>query len=401
MNEVIFSKVLLESKKKKEFVSSFRHKRYLFSEIQNSSKDYYIGIYGLRGIGKTVLLLQMYSQLDDSQSIYFSADSTYLSLFSLYDILKFLVNKKYKNIFIDEITYKKNWVQDIKTIFDEKNNTNIYFTSSSSIDIQKGADLSRRVLLYELKPASLREYINIKYDKDIPLISFKDLIDYDRRKKLFLKYIIYYDFYEEYLKFGGFLYSKDNDLLSYYKSLENVFKKILYSDFNNLRNVDPKLESDILNIFYLISSSSPFELSYSNLTKSLNSVSKNTLISIINDLEKINLIKQLKPCSFGYALVRSEYKLFLSLPFRYFFNSLLNKVPNVGSLREDFFVSSLSPDCYVKTGKIKSADFMKDNFIFEIGGKNKKNNQKANFIVSDDLDVKENKIPLFLFGFLY
>jgi hypothetical protein len=61
------------------------------------------------------------------------------------------------------------------------------------------------------------------------------------------------------------------------------------------------------------------------------------LISIINDLEKINLIKQLKPCSFCYALVRSEYKLFLSLPFRYFFNSLLNKVPNVGSLRENFF----------------------------------------------------------------
>jgi hypothetical protein len=44
---------------------------------------------------------------------------------------------------------------------------------------------------------------------------------------------------------------------------------------------------------------------------------------------------------------------------------------------------------------------MKDNFIFEISGKNKKNNQKENFIISDDLDVKENKIPLFLFGFLY
>lgn len=401
MDEIVFSKILLESKKKKESVSIFKHHRYLYSELLASSKNYYKGIFGLRGIGKTVLLLQMYSNEEDSESIYFSADATYLSLFSLYDILKFLINKKYKNIFIDEITYKQNWVQDIKTIFDEANQVNIVFTSSSSIDVQKGADLSRRVLFYKLKPASLREYINIKYNKDIPLISFNDLIDNNKRKELISKYSIYFDYYEEYLKYGGFLYSKDNDLISYYKSLESIFKKILYSDFNNLRSIDPKLETDILNIFYLISSSSPFELSYSNLTKSLNSISKNTLISIINDLEKINLIKQLKPCSSGYALIRSEHKLFLELPFRYFFNNLLNKVPNVGSLREDFFVSVTTPDCYIKTGKTKSADFMKNNVVFEIGGKNKKDNQKADFIVLDNLEFSEKKIPLFLFGFLY
>ncbi len=318
-------------------------------------------------------------------------------MFPLYDILKFLINKKYKNIFIDEITYKENWVQDIKTIFDEEK-INIYFTSSSSINIQKGADLSRRVLLFELKPASLREYINIKYDKDIPVITFNDIIDSNKRKQITSNYVLYYNYYEEYLKFGGFLYSKDNDLISYYKSIDNIFKKILYSDLNNIRRIDPKIETDILNIFYLLSNSSPLQLSYSNLAKSLNSISKNTLISIINDLEKINLIKQLKPCSFGYALIRSDSKIFLNLPFRYFFSSLLNKVPNTGSLREDFFVSALSPDCYIKTGKDKSADFMKSNIIFEIGGKNKKDNQKADFIVSDDLEFSEKKYLYFYLG---
>jgi hypothetical protein len=64
-------------------------------------------------------------------------------------------------------------------------------------------------------------------------------------------------------------------------------------------------------------------------------------------------------------------------------------------------VYSSNPDCYIKTGKIKSADFMINNKIFEVGGENKKNNQKADYLVVDSLICENNKIPLFLFGFLY
>ena len=400
MDEIIFSKILLESQKKREFTLDFPKKRYLYSDIEKIKSNYFIGIHGLRGIGKTILLLQLFNESKKDNSIYFSADTTYLSRFKLYDIIKFLIKKGYKNIFIDEIAYKENWQQDLKTIYDEEK-IKVYFTSSSAINIIREIDLSRRVLLFELKPASLREYININYDKDISAIKLDELLDTKKRREILNENIIYFEYFEEYLKFGGFLYNKSKNIFEFYKSVENIIKKIIYSDISNLRSINPKLETDIYNILYLLSTSSPFEVSYSNLSKSLGSISKNTLIAVINDLEKTNLIRQLRPCSSGYGLIRTEPKFFLNLPFRYFFNYSLNKTPNIGSLREDFFVYAVYPDCYLKTGKEKTADFIKNKIIFEIGGKNKKDNQKANFIVVDDVISDNKRIPLFLFGFLY
>lgn len=398
MNEVIFSKMLQESQNKKEVVKSYPKTRYLYNDLVNYNSDYFIGITGLRGIGKTILLLQLFDKKKDA--IYFSADSIYLSKYALYDILKFLIKKEYKHIFIDEIAYKENWQQHLKNIYDE-DKVKIYFTSSSSLNILSGADLSRRVLLYELKQASLREYINIMYDKDIVPIKQEELLDSKKRKELVNSYSIYYDYYNDYCKFGGFLYNKSKDLSEFYKSIDSIFKKIIYSDISNLRSINPKVETNIYNILYLLSTSSPFEMNYFKLSKSINGVSRNTIVAMIADLEKINILKQLRPCNSGYPLIRTDPKIFLNFPFRYFFNHTLNKTPNQGSLREDFFVYSSNAECYIKTGKEKSADFIINKKIFKVGGENKKNKQKADYLVVDSLACDGNKIPLFLFGFLY
>lgn len=398
MDEIIFSKMFLENQNKKTFIKEFSKSRYLYEELVNYDSDYFVGITGLRGIGKTILLLQLFDKKKDA--FYFSADSSYLSKYDLYTILKFLIKKEYKHIFIDEIAYKENWQLHLKNIYDEEK-VNIYFTSSSSLNILDGADLSRRVLLYELKPASLREYINIMYNEDIKKMTIEEICDTNTRKELINNYSKYYDYYQEYYKFGGFLYTKNKVLLEFYKSIESVFKKIIYSDISNLRSINPKVESDIYNILYLLSTSSPFEINYTKLSKAITGVSRNTIVAIIQDLEKINILKQLKPCSYGYPLIRTEPKIFLNLPFRYFFNHTLNKEVNVGALREDFFVYSCTPDCYIKTGKTKTPDFMIKDKIFEIGGTSKKKTQKAHYLVVDNISFDENKIPLFLFGFLY
>jgi hypothetical protein len=51
-------------------------------------------------------------------------------------------------------------------------------------------------------------------------------------------------------------------------------------------------------------------------------------------------------------------------------------------------------------------DFKSGKYTFEIGGKTKNNSQiktvKDAFIVGDDIEIgRNNKIPLWLFGFLY
>jgi helix-turn-helix protein len=78
---------------------------------------------------------------------------------------------------------------------------------------------------------------------------------------------------------------------------------------------------------------------------------------------------------------------------------------NIGSLRESFFVSQLKVAHSVKYSNI--GDFkIDDNFIFEIGGKNKSFKQikdvPNSFVVADGIEVGFGaKIPLWLFGFLY
>ena len=79
--------------------------------------------------------------------------------------------------------------------------------------------------------------------------------------------------------------------------------------------------------------------------------------------------------------------------------------PKIGASRESTFASLLS--VRHKVGFAKDGDFMIDGrYIFEIGGKGKGFAQIRNipdsFVAADEIEFGfENKIPLWLFGFLY
>ena len=85
---------------------------------------------------------------------------------------------------------------------------------------------------------------------------------------------------------------------------------------------------------------------------------------------------------------------------------------NIGSLRESFFVNQIKNyygkqflDDTIFASKV--GDFLvKERYLFEIGGKNKSFKQIKDvenaYVVADDIEIGfGNKIPLWLFGFLY
>ena len=78
---------------------------------------------------------------------------------------------------------------------------------------------------------------------------------------------------------------------------------------------------------------------------------------------------------------------------------------DIGTIRESFFVNQVDKNYKIEYSKI--GDFLLDNrYIVEIGGKNKSFKQikdmENSFVVADDIEVGfGNKIPLWLFGFLY
>lgn len=396
MDENIFSAIEINSQTRKNEVKTFTKTRYLYDKIKNTPKGYFVGISGLRGIGKTTTLLQLADETD--ASLYFSADSSNLRNDSIYEMVKLAAAKEYKNIFIDEIHYKKDWQQDIKTIYDEKE-VRVFFSGSSAIEIKKGADLSRRAIIFHLEPLSFREYLVIKKGfENLAPIEAKDLFESEKLKKVIVETSKYHNLLQDYYKSGGLLYPSE-DQIYFYNSLENALEKIIHADLEYLRSVDLDMENNIYRLLQWIAISPVGEVNYSSLCSKLG-ISKPTVIKIIEDLTKIGVVKRVLPC--GKDLVRKEPKLYLAFPFREYFNHVLSKKADAGSLREEFFVNHVGQTCYLKGGRGQStADFLLEGKVLEIGGESKSFYQNPDFIVKDAVIMADKIIPLYLIGFLY
>ncbi len=395
MEDRIIDSLVLNSKKQIRWAGKFGKRRYLFGEIRGIDREYFVGIKGIRGVGKTVLMLQLAREA--GESVYFSADSTPLKPFPLYDVVKELVGRGFRNIFIDEIHRKTGWDSDMKSIYDE-HEARIMFSGSSALDITKTtADLSRRVVLKEMKPVSLREYMNIRKGRNIPVFSFGDILE--RKNSLARKYAEVHDYLRDYMRYGGVLYPKNG----FFEAMENSIRKVILQDLSVLRDINVKYETDVYKLLYLVSRSMPFEVNYSSLARSLE-VSKNMAIRIVKDLEKTGLITVVFPCRKRGTDVRKEPKLYLATPLREFF-SREGAGTDKGAFREEFFVnhaSGIKGLCYMKGARgEKTPDFRFKNIVVEIGGKSKTGYQNPDCIAVDGLSTTGIKIPLFLFGFIY
>jgi len=392
MEEGIFSRMVSTSEKAIQDSKSFPFRRYLFDTVDEASTNFYNGIYGLRGIGKTVMLLQLAGKR--KHSIYIPADATYLLQDTLYNTVSHVIARGYENIFIDEIHTRKDWTVDLKTLYDE-GKRNIFFSGSSAMEMKKGADLSRRVIMHELKPASFREYLNIKKGAELEKISLGDLFDKEKRQKIAIKNQKWKEFMQEYYRYGGVLY--EDVQKTFPKPISNSLEKIISVDLAPLRELDVKVENDIYKLLYKIAEAGPYEASYTSLANYLG-ISKATVIRLLSDLEKTGLLKQIFPCGSGF---KKEPKLYLRVPFRYALNEMSARRTDVGATREEFFVNNVDVDCYYKTQRgEKTPDFMLNGKMIEVGGESKKPSS-ADYLAVDGYAFTENRIPLFLFGFLY
>lgn len=116
----------------------------------------------------------------------------------------------------------------------------------------------------------------------------------------------------------------------------------------------------------------------------------------------MRIVRRLYADTKGIGILQKPEKLYLYHP--NIFHALSYSQMNVGSMRESFFISQLSVQHAIS--HTNPGDFKIDNYTFEIGGKSKSNKQIKDvtnaYIVSDDIEIgNNNKIPLWLFGFLY
>lgn len=379
--------------------------RSLMSEINWNAQ--LIGIKGARGVGKTTLLLQ-YIKLKlntepESSVLYTSLDNIWFSNHTLSGLADTFVKRGGKYLFLDEVHKYRNWAQEIKNIYDDFPGLKVVFTGSSLLEILNArADLSRRAIIYHMQGLSYREYLSLNSIIDFAPLSLEDIIDNHLSiTKDICKKIKPLQYFSAYLKQGYYpFYNELPDL--YFVRLEEVINMMLEIELPLLRGVDLAYIIKIKQLLLIISESAPFIPNVSKLSEKIG-INRATLLLYLHYLEEIGLTNNLFKVAGGISKLQKPSKLFLENTNLMY--ALAPEHSDMGNIRETFFANQLA--YRQKIAFIEKADFLvNEKYVFEIGGKDKKAAQikdlKNAFIVADNIEFGfKNKIPLWLFGFMY
>ena len=145
--------------------------QYVQRFLSNQANQWII-IPGLRGIGKTTLLTQLYNHPsligDKISRFYFSLEQLSLigaSVNDLVEAFKFLHQKHPERmffIFLDEVHSDPQWSLGCKIIFDQIPNSFLVCTGSSALSLRLNPDSARRARLIKMYPLSLAESVAIR-----------------------------------------------------------------------------------------------------------------------------------------------------------------------------------------------------------------------------------------------
>jgi uncharacterized protein len=388
-------------KKVQETDTSF--KRYLYDKIDWS--DRLIFIKGARGTGKTTLLLQHIKENfgTSEETLYVSLDDIWFSDNRLIDLVEQFVNLGGKFLYLDEVHKYPNWSGEIKNIYDDHPGLKIVITSSSALHIFKQqADLSRRAIVYDLHELSLREYIALRSGQSFPAFNIQQLLsDHVNLSFRIIEKIKPLRLFQEYCSLGCYPYFLENPA-NYHQRLLTTVNTILETDLPAILNIDYSSVLKLKKLLYIIATSVPFKPNITELSNKTG-IARDTLLRYLHHLSEAHLILLLQSNKGGNSILTKPEKIYLHNS--NLMAALADNDANIGTIRETFFLNQLSA-----AGKVyytEQGDFVFiDTYVFEVGGKNKTGKQIKGlpdaFIVADDIESGyKNKIPIWLFGFLY
>jgi predicted AAA+ superfamily ATPase len=379
-------------------------KRYLWGEVDWNNR--LISITGARGVGKTTFLLQhikeSFSDLNN-EVLFVNLDDLYFSKNTLIEFAGEFVKRGGKYLFLDEVHKYLNWSIELKNAYDYFPELNIVITASSALDIFKGkADLSRRAIDYHIQGLSLREFLEMKYGYSFPVIDLKEvLLNPSGHIRAVMDQIKPIRYFEEYLKIGYYPYFMEDEK-NYHYRIRQVVNRVLDIDLPSVENIDYTSVYKLRKLLSIIAELVPFKPNILKLSEQVE-VSRETFIKYLYLLSKADLLMLLQQESHGISKMNKPEKVYLENPNLMY--AISDSNVNTGTIRETFFYNQMKASHTVVAAE--KGDFIADNrYTIEVGGKNKTSKQlqgiENSFIAADNIEYSyQNRIPLWLFGFLY
>ena len=380
--------------------------RHIMEEIDWEER--LIIIKGQRGVGKTTLMtqriLQVFGPTNTHNVLYVSLDNIYFSNHTLLDFIEQFHLQGGTFLFLDEVHKYKGWSREVKNAYDEFTDLHIVVSGSSLINLADGeADLSRRGITYTMQGLSFREYLNMFHEQSFSPCSLMEILSDGNHICAEIRAKLHpIPLFAEYLRQGYFPFLIEGQN-NYFTRVENVINMTLDVELPQLRGLDVGNIRKVKSLLGLLSTMPPFSIDTVKLSV-MTGISRTTLLQYLQYLNDARLIQLLYSDVKNVKRLQKPDKVYLE-------NSNMLHVLSIsdfneGTERETFFVNQLSHGHVVEYSKT-SADFTIDHkYTIEVGGRHKDGKQIAGvkdayLAVDNEEFVLGNKIPLWLFGFLY
>lgn len=376
-------------------------RRTLMDEIDWN--DRLIGIKGTRGVGKTTFLLQYAKENfspTDRQCLYVNMNNFYFQGNGIFDFAVDFVRNGGKVLLIDQVFKQPDWSKELRRCYDMLPDLKIVFTGSSVMRLkEENPELNGIVKSYSLRGFSFREFINLQAGTNIPVYSLEEIInDHEHIIKQVLPQVSPTKYFQDYIHHGFYPFFLEHRNFS--ENLLKTMNMMTEVDILLIKQIDLKYLTKIKKLFYLLAQNTEKGPNISNLAKDIET-SRATVMNYIKYLADARLINMIYPI--GEEFPKKPSRVMLHNP-----NLLYAIYPilvNEQELMEIFFVNTLWKDHKVNQASKEHVFIIDDTKKFRIcnaKGEHKLRYNSDTVYARYNTEVgKDNRIPLWLLGFLY
>jgi hypothetical protein len=375
-------------------------RRMLMDEIDWN--DQLIGIKGTRGVGKTTFLLQYAKEkfgANDRKCLYINMNNFYFQEKGISDFAGEFYRNGGRVLLIDQVFKQPNWSSDLRRCYDNYPELKIVFTGSSVMRLkEENPELNGIVKSYNLRGFSFREFLNYMSGNSFSSYSLNDIIEnHEQIATQILTKINPLEYFQDYIHHGYYPFFLENR--NYSENLLKTMNMMTEVDILLIKQIELKYLTKIKTLFYLLALEGPKSPNISNLAKEINT-SRATVMNYIKYLSDSRLINIIY--SVGQDFPKKPAKVIMNNS-----NLIYTIYPihiEQQEVMETFFVNALLSKHTINEGNKCGYYIIDRNRRFRIcdaeNTKMRLNNETI--YVRYNMKVgKDNKIPLWLFGFLY
>ena len=376
-------------------------RRTLMDEIDWS--DRLIGIKGTRGVGKSTFLLQYAKEHfgpTDRKCLYVNMNNFYFQSRGIADFAGDFVRHGGRTLLIDQVFKQSDWSKELRKCYDLYPELRIVFTGSSVMRLkEENPELNGIVKSYNLRGFSFREFINLQTGNSFQPYTLDEILrNHEHIIKQILPKVSPMKYFQDYLHHGFYPFFLENR--NFTENLLKTMNMMTEVDILLIKQIELKYLTKIKRLFYQLAVEGAKAPNVSQLAEEINT-SRATVMNYIKYLADARLINMIYPTGQEFPKKPSKVMMHNSNLMYAIYPIMVEQQ----DIMETFFVNSMWKDHTVNQSN-------KDNYYIIDGEKkfricdaqspNKVRNNPDIIYARYNTEVgKDNRIPLWLLGFLY